>query len=421
MLAAVLLLLASSSASPNQFQARLQEAAAALDANDLGTAQANLEKATQLAPKHAGAWLLLAQTYARQKKQTSALAAAQKAERFAAADAKILQGLANFYATLVPDYPKAAALGARYAELSPADRTAWRRLAAFCLSTNQPDKSIEAAKRALAMDDSAEAHSILGQAYEQRKDWPNAVAELKTALAMSRFDENAHFRLAQAYLLQQDFPSAIKVLESARATFDKSPQIELALGVAYYGMRRFGDTITQFLKTIDLAPDIPQPYLFLGRIMEHAQDRMPELTQRFAEFQARNPNSSIGYLLHAKGIIAQLPSSGFPAEAQRAYDLLQKSISLKEDDAEAHLQLGILLERKREYDQARKHLERAVQLNPNGSAAHYRLARVYERLGRKEDAEQQRALHEKLSEAENAAGPEGFNIPAPRPSSPAQP
>ena len=421
MLAVLLLLLASSSTDATQFQARVQDGMAALDSNDLAKAEASLEKATQLAPKEPGPWLLLAQTYARQKKQTSAIAAAQKAEALGARDPKILQGLANFYVSHVPDYPKAAALGAKYAELSPQDVTAWRRLAAFCLSTGQIDQAIAAAKRGLPKDNSAELHGILGQAYEQRRDWPNAVAELKTALALNRFDDNAHFRLAQAYLLQQDFPSAITVLQNARKTFDKSPQIELALGVAYYGMRKFRETVDQFLKTIDLAPDIPQPYIFLGRIMDHAGDKMPELTKRFIEFQDRNPDSYLGYLLHAKGIIAQLPSAGSPPQAQTALDLLQKSLSLKEDVAETQYQLGILLDRNGKYQDAATHLERAIQLNPNSSAAHYRLARVYERLGRKDEAEQQRALHEKLSEAENAAGPESMTMEAARPAAPAKP
>jgi Flp pilus assembly protein TadD len=65
--------------------------------------------------------------------------------------------------------------------------------------------------------------------------------------------------------------------------------------------------------------------------------------------------------------------------------------------------MGTQLERKRDFDGAAQHLERSVQLNGGDSAVHFHLARVYDRLGRREDAQRERALHEKLSETEKAA------------------
>ncbi len=363
MLAPLLFLLAATATPAEQFRTKVQEGMAALDQNNLAKAQASFEQATRLAPKHPGAWLLLAQTCAKQKDQKGALSAAQRAETLGAGDPQILQGLANFYATLVPDLPKAAKLGARYAEISPQDVTAWSRLTAFCLSSGQLEPAIEAGVR---------------------------------ALKLNPYDENSHFQLAQAYLLKQDFPSAISVLQNARITFDKSAQIELALGVAYYGARKFPQSIEQFLKTTQLAPDVPQPYIFLGRMLDQLSDRLPEMTERFAQFELRNPKISLGYLLHAKALIAQ------SIEPDKAFGLLEKSVALKEDDSETHLQLGVLLEQKRDFPNAAKHLERSIQLNPNDSAVHFRLARVYDRLGRKDDAAKQRAIHEKLSEQEKA-------------------
>src|SRR5574341_360678 len=60
-------------------------------------------------------------------------------------------------------------------------------------------------------------------------------------------------------------------------------------------------------------------------------------------------------------------------------------------------------------------LERSIELNAKDPAPHYRLARVYYRLGRKEEAAQQRRLHEKLSEEqENARGGRGMAVERPR-------
>jgi Flp pilus assembly protein TadD len=382
MIAALVLLTAISASAFAQARDPLEAGIEALEKNDLASAQASFEQATRSEPNNAKAWLLLAQTYARRKDQAQASAAAQKAEALGVEDPLILQGLANFYATVLPDPHKAADFGQRYAERAPNDKTAWQRLAAFCIATGQLDPAIQAATR---------------------------------SVKLSPYDEEAHFRLAQAYLLKPDFPSAISVLENARKIFDKSPQIELALGVAYYGLREFTKAVDQFLNTIRLAPDVPQPYVFLGRILDQAGDRLPLVARRFAEFEAGHPNNPLGYVLHAKALIAQLPPAGDAPEAGIALELLRKALALREDDAEAHYLMGIMLERGGDWTGAATHLERSIALNAKDPAPHYRLARVYGRLRRSADSERERAIHEKLSEEEAGTDRRGIAIGQPRP------
>jgi cytochrome c-type biogenesis protein CcmH/NrfG len=48
-------------------------------------------------------------------------------------------------------------------------------------------------------------------------------------------NEGFRFDLAQYLLNRQDFASAIAALENAQKRLPRSAQIELALGVAYYG------------------------------------------------------------------------------------------------------------------------------------------------------------------------------------------
>ncbi len=388
---------------PAQFQARMQQGVAALDRGDLRAAHDSFQAATKLNQENAAAWMMLAQTLARQNDVQAARQAAAKAETLGSADPKILQALANFYAGVVPDLLKAAQLGERYAAKVPDDPMAWRKVAALYLDLGRTVEAISAARRGLPRDNSAELHTILGRAFASQKDWRTAQAEFTSAIRLNPYDEESRFGLAQTYLIQQDFPHAASILEDAKKIFAGSPQIELALGVAYYGQRKFEQAVGQFLRTMQIAPDVPQPYVFLGRILEHATGNLPEITERFAFFEKRNPASDIGYMLHAKALIAQLPPSGFPAEAEQAQTLLEKALTLREQSAETHYLLGILLERQRDFSSAAAHLERSIQLNGNESAVHFRLARVYDRLGRHDEAQRERALHEKLSEAENAA------------------
>jgi len=353
---------------PQQFKLRMQEGMAAFQRNDLDSARRNLEEAARLDPSSAPAWFLLSQVHARRNDLPSALDAAGKASRHAGKDPALLYNLALFYR-----------------------------------QAGQFDQSLALGKRALEVESSPEVHTVLGQAYLAKKDYPNAINELAEARRMSPYSEDAIFQLSQAHLQSQDFPGAIRVLEDGRKTFDRSPQLELALGVAYYGARRFADAIDRFLRVTELAPDVPQAYYFMGRILEHASNRLPEVAACAVAFEKRQPRSPIGYVLHAKTLILQLPPTGSPPEAAQAQALLEKALSIKEDLAEPHYLMGVLLERQRDYPAAALQLERSIALNDKDPAPHFRLARVYDRLGRKEDAAAQRALHEKLNEESGAS------------------
>ena len=403
----MLWLLAAWAASAQQVDPRVAAGIAALKQGDLASAQAKFEEAVRLNPKDVGAWLLLAQTDAKLKHPDSAREAARQAEQLGSQDPDVLQALANLYSGPLPDPAKAAAMGARYAERKPQDTTAWRRLAGYCAQTGQADCAIDAGTKALQHDNSAAVHNLLGQAYQQNKQLPRAAAEFAEAVKLDPYDADLHFRLARAYLLQQDFSGALAAVENARKYFNKSPQIELTLGVTYYGRREFSKAIDQFLYTIGLAPEVPQPYLFLGRLLDHAGARLDRIVACFAAYQAMNPAEPLGYVLHAKGILAQLPPGSDPRQTQPALELLQHALALKEDDAEAHYLAGLVLERQGEFAAAATHLERSIALDAASPAPHYRLARVYARLGRKEDSERERALHEKLSN-EATADPLGL-------------
>lgn len=404
MLAVLASLLVLLQAPPQAFQSRIEAGIAALDRNDLTSAQSNFEQAARVAPRQPGVWMLLAQTYARQQRMPLALTAAQKAALYAGSDAEILRGLAAFYASAAHDLPKAAAFGAKYAALASEDRTAWRRVADLYLAAGQPAEAVAAAERGLAIDPGPEIHTVMGQAYAQLKKWNEAESELQKAVQLNPYDEAAHFRLAQIELLQQKYSDAVRVLQAARKVYDRSPQLELTLGVAFYGQRKFGEAVDQFLKTAQLNPDLPQPYAFLSRVLEHAGPRLPDVIRQCEIYEQRNPKSYLGYLLHANALIQQMQGSPeADALAARAQELLTQSLQLEQRDSKSHALMGQLLERKKDYAGAARELEKSVELDPKDSAARFRLARVYERLGRKEDAAAQRALHEKLVEAEQAS------------------
>lgn len=367
-----LLLIASFLLQPDSklIQTRIHEAMSALQRNDPAAAERSLQTVIQLEPSSAPVWFLMAQAQARQNNMKAALLSADKAARFAGKDPSLLYNLALFN-----------------------------------LEAGRPDVSLSIGQQVLALEDSSDVRDLLGRAFEAKKDWKNAILHYTQARRLAPYSEEAIFRLAQAQMQSQEFPAAIATLEDGRKTFDKSPQLELALGVAYYAQRRFPDAVDRFLRVMQLAPDIPQPYYFIGRVLEHAANRIPEVLTRAAQFEKAHPQSPLGYVLHARAVLLRPSPEDPAADDVLAESLLKKALIIKEDQADTHLLLGMVFERQKRGEEAVTEFKRSAVLNPADPIPHFRLARIYDRLGRKEEALRERALHEKLSLESGASQP----------------
>jgi tetratricopeptide (TPR) repeat protein len=307
----------------------------ALERGDLISAQADLEAARKLAPKDGRVWIALSQTYWRLHKNAEAEDAANKAAAFSSEDPAVLQGLSIYYS-----------------------------------ETNQTLKAAQAAAKYSAKE-------------------PRNSAARDRAIEL-------YFEAASPLLAQQKFAEAVVILKEAAMRLPRTAQLELALGVADYGLRRFDDAADAFLRTIEISPDTEQPYTFLGKILDQIPTRLPQVTQKFAEYESSHPGSATAYLLHAKALNAQSQS---PQEALR---LLEKSISMTGSDASAHFELGTVLDRLQRFSEAAVEFARAAELAPSDPAAHYRLSRDYDRIGKHEEAQAEREKHAQLVKAQEA-------------------
>jgi len=305
----------------------------ALQRGDLASARTNLEAAGKLAPRDGRVWVALSQTYWRLHKDADAEDAAGKAVAFAPEDPVVLQSLSIYYS-----------------------------------ETNQTLKAAQAeAKYSAKVPENGDARERASELY---------------------------FEAARPLLDQQKFVEAVVILKEGVLRLPKSAQLELALGVADYGLRRFDDAADAFLRTIEITPETEQPYTFLGRILDQIPSRLPQVTERFAEYEAAHPASAAGYLLHAKALDAQ------SIEPEAALHLLEKSITMNPGDASAHFEMGTVLDRLQRFADAAEQFQRAAELAPSDAAAHYRLARDYDRIGKHEAAQAEREKHAQLIKAQ---------------------
>jgi tetratricopeptide (TPR) repeat protein len=232
-------------------------------------------------------------------------------------------------------------------------------------------------------------HDLLGKAYDADGQPTQALAEFKAAIERSPYDEMFYFDLAQLQLKQQNFTAALETLEAGRKYFDKSAQLELAAGVAYYGLRRFPEAIEAFLRTIRLNPSVEQPYVFLGKMLDQAEDRLPRILEAFSTFAQKAPDNYLSSFLYGKALAAD--------HQQQAAAMFRISIERNNSFWESHFELARLLEREGRFEEAASELRRSIELNPKDPTPHYRLSQIYGRLGKTAEARAERELHAKLS------------------------
>jgi Flp pilus assembly protein TadD len=383
----ILLLLLLAGDSSTQL---LQRGLLALQHGDLAQAQSAFEEVTKEEPQNAYAWVSLAETYTRLNEPAAAAEAAVKAEKFGGDNPAINHGLAMYFAK-AGQFEHAAELEQRFANSGRADPAAEERTAGLFLDAGKTAEAVAAAEKAVEQHPSPGAENVLGRALLATGKTDEGEKHLGLAWSGAQSDARFAFDYCQALLKKQDFSKAAEVLSTASESHPDDAQLVLALGVARYGQRRFDDAITAFLKVIRIDPQVEQPYVFLGKMLDQAGEHLGEITAAIEKWSTGNPTNALAPLLLAKARLAS------DSKDPMAEELLRKSIKLDEGNWEAHYELGVLLEGKRNWPGAAAELKRAADLDGKQAMPHYHLARVYDRLGDEQNAKTERVLHERLT------------------------
>jgi len=394
---ALLACILAAALAAQSFEDELRGGLLALGASDLAQARQRLETASRLQPDNATVWAALAQTYLRAKETALAHDAAARAARLASPDSPVKHALALFYSE-TGDLAKAADAERQYASGKSADPQAASRAADLSLRASQPQQAIQWATNALAKGATPALHHLLGQAYAAANQPDPALRELRAAADSGPQVEEFVFDLGQMQLRAGDFTGALATLDHGRQRFPASAQLELAYGVALYGQRRFAEAIDSFLRVVALDPSVEQPYVFLARLLDQAQDRLPRVVAAYAAWEKAEPANPLPPCLYAKALGA---AGEDPARIEAE---LRRSIELNDRYWESHFELGVLLEKNGDWRTAAAELKRSIGLNPKHAPAHFQLARAYDKLGQRELAQAERAEHQRLTAAETGVG-----------------
>jgi tetratricopeptide (TPR) repeat protein len=188
-------------------------------------------------------------------------------------------------------FERALQLRASYPGTTP---NAWNNLGILAAREGNTEIAIQKFQRALQIDPE---HSIallnLGNAYRQRKDWPQAEQTLKRALALNPDDAEANYSLGMVYAQQNDTERAYEYLQKALASRPAYPEALNNLGILYVRTGRREEAKHSFEESIRVAPGYDQAYLNLARIcvLEGERERAKTILQELLKQHPDHPQA----------------------------------------------------------------------------------------------------------------------------------
>lgn len=268
------------------------------------------------------------------------------------------------------NYQAAVETFKRALELEPKNKAALRGLGAAYLSLQKQNEAIDTFQKLLAINPYDEyAYTGIGYAYIIGHDYEKAADAFRKQVGINPLDSTAQYSLASSLVQLRRFQDALPEMEKAASLMPRNAEVQAALGQIYLELKQNDKAMAAFEKAVDLganstvwnnvAYELANHNLELDRAQQYAESAVNDIANQLRNVDLQR--------LHI-------------ADFQRV-----NAISSYWDT------LGWVYFRRGELNQAKKFIESAWLLGPNGEVA-YHLGEILEKEGKKNDAIQMYAI-----------------------------
>lgn len=228
--------------------------------------------------------------------------------------------------------------------------------------------------------------AFVGTVYFLNQDYMSAAIAWKKSEAIAPLDPHLEFSLAMAYIRMAHPGWARDVLESLAAKNGKEALYPYWLGRLDYDGHEYEKAIQHFQHAVELDPGMARAYDNLGLCYYYDnQNKLAVENYRKAiELQKASAHPSAWPYLNL-AITLQFLNQLAESEAN-----LREAIRLDPKFAQAHYQLGTVLEELKHPEEAIAEMREAARLNPLYAEPHMAMARIYHKLG------QEAAAHDEV-------------------------
>lgn len=237
------------------------------------------------------------------------------------------------------------------------------------------------------------ARQMLGASYYFTSDFKNAVETLKPLETAITDDAELAYFYGISLIQTERNQEARPVFEKLAQAAQKNAEV---LNYAAQGFMFLGDyerAVREFETVFALAPPMPKINYFIGQSLIRL-NRYDEAERAFQKELAINPTDESSKYHLALTLIER------KIKTDDAVKILNEAIALKPDYADAQYQLGKIYIERGDIEKAISQLEAAASSDAKKDYIRYQLSIAYRKASRKEDADRELKLYQKLK-AEN--------------------
>ena len=249
----------------------------------------------------------------------------------------------------------------------------------------------------LKLKDTAELHNLLGEVDEREGNFVPATNEFQSAAHADPSESNL-FDWASELLLHRTLDPSVDVFQKASERYPKSARLAIGLGMALYARGNYDDAVKSLLRGADLNPSDPDCYLFLSKAYSSSPGQAEDVIARFRRFAELHPENARAHYYYAMSLWKGKRAEDAGLDLHQIETLLRKSVALDPKSAEAHLQLGNLYADQSKFEESIPEYETARKLDPDLADIRYRLGQAYVRTGKKDLAQKEFSIYQKLRE-----------------------
>ena len=211
-------------------------------------------------------------------------------------------------------------------------------------------------------------HHGLGRVLLDKREYPEAVAELRQALQLDPRYLEARLTLAIALTRVGRLDESVAEYQTILRVNPKSAETHNDLANTLLELGHVDDAIVHFEEAVALAPAYATGcYNLANTLAKHG--RLPQAIEQYRKAIAIHPRFASAWA----NLSLTLAEAGKPDEA---LDALGTAADLEPRNSQIRINLGIMLSEMKRYDEAASQLRRALEIDPQDAQARELLDRV---------------------------------------------
>ncbi len=260
------------------------------------------------------------------------------------------------------DIDGAAAAFKLASELKPSAYEVHLTLVNIYFKKNQLDRAIEECKKLIELKpNNQDSHVMMANLMRSIGENKKAIEEFQLAMKLGAKDQSIYSALGFSYLHEGDLANAELYLKKSSVEKEHPVDAFIGLAIVHYKKKEFANALSDLDRVLAEKPESAEARKLRGEVLLEL-GRVDEGEEELKKAIAIMPNLRSAHMALANVYFRKKDL----AQAEKA---LRKVLDLKEEDAEMHYALGVILDRQGRAIEAAGQFELGAQTDRNPESA----------------------------------------------------